>query len=142
MVTTNTNFLQRQRSKWDTTNSNDEDGDTTQDLDSVDTYLDFPPVPKAEVKAAGGVLKYWENCQDTRPRLARMALDFLSVLGQFATLIMLMIHFNLLCSVLSQRRASIFWRPTAGQPSATLYRLTKFQSRSRSGLVVRHTTTP
>ena len=73
-------FMQRQCSKWGTINSDDEDS-TTQDLDSIYTYLDSPPVPKAEVRAAGSALKYWENCRDTRPRLAQMALDFLSAPG-------------------------------------------------------------
>jgi len=67
----------RQRSEWDAVESADEDG-SEQDPDSIEAYLDAPPIPKAEVKAAGGVLKYWENRRDTRPQLAQMALDFLS----------------------------------------------------------------
>ena len=59
---TDSGFLQRQRSKWDTANSDGEDGSAMQDPDSIYAYLDSPPVPKDEVKAAGGPLKYWENC--------------------------------------------------------------------------------
>ncbi|KAL4078011.1 hypothetical protein J3A83DRAFT_4218796 [Scleroderma citrinum] len=33
------------------------------------------------MSVAGGVLKYWENCRTTRPRLARMTLDLLSAPG-------------------------------------------------------------
>ena len=49
--------------------------------DSIEAYLDSPPIAKPEVKATGGVLKYWESCRTTRHRLAQMALDFLSAPG-------------------------------------------------------------
>ncbi|KIJ11940.1 hypothetical protein PAXINDRAFT_171565 [Paxillus involutus ATCC 200175] len=69
----------RKRSKWATiVHDSDNNEDSSTDPDSIEAYLDLPPVAKSEVKAAGGVLKYWENCHAITPRLARMALDFLS----------------------------------------------------------------
>jgi len=69
----------RQRSERDTIEFADEDG-LEQDPELIEAYLDAPPIPKAKVKAAGGVRtgKYWENRRDTRPQLAQTALDFLS----------------------------------------------------------------
>ena len=72
---------QRQRSKWVILDDNDNDNESrTANLDSLDAYLGSLPIPKSEIKAAGpgGVLKYWENTRMTHPRLAQMALDFLS----------------------------------------------------------------
>jgi hypothetical protein len=79
-------IVQRQRSEWDTVESGDEEGSSEQDPDSIEAYLDSLPIPKSEVKAAGGVLKYWENRRDTRPQLAQMALDFLSAPGSYSEL--------------------------------------------------------
>lgn len=67
----------QKRSKWALPEDDDDERPSVV-LDSIETYLDSPPIKKSEVKAAGGVLKYWENCRATRPRLARMALDYLS----------------------------------------------------------------
>ncbi|OJA11691.1 hypothetical protein AZE42_09249, partial [Rhizopogon vesiculosus] len=65
--------------------SDEEDGeDNFTCPDSIEAYLDSPRVSKAELNAAGGVLKYWENARATRPRLAQMALDFLSAPGMTA----------------------------------------------------------
>jgi len=36
-----------------------------------------------EINNAGGILQYWERLAKTRPRLARMALDFLTAPGRF-----------------------------------------------------------
>ncbi|KIJ05696.1 hypothetical protein PAXINDRAFT_141102 [Paxillus involutus ATCC 200175] len=77
--TTETEQPPRKRSKWATiVHDSDNDEDSSTDPDSIEAYLDLPPVAKSEVKAAGGVLKYWENRHAITPRLARMALDFLS----------------------------------------------------------------
>ena len=61
--------------------------------DTIQVYLDSPLVPDEEIKAAGGVLKYWE--------LAQMVLDFLSAPGQF--LISTRLHTNLILSVASHQ---------------------------------------
>ncbi|KAK7047943.1 hypothetical protein VNI00_006271 [Paramarasmius palmivorus] len=55
--------------------SDEEDGG---DKDELEAYLSAPPVSKKEIKGAGGVLKWWESMRTTRPRLAQMALDFLT----------------------------------------------------------------
>ena len=52
--------MQRKRSKW-AVQDDSEDDHSTVVTDSIEIYLDSPPIPKSEVKAAGGVLKYWEN---------------------------------------------------------------------------------
>ena len=72
---------QHQQSKWAILDDNDNDDESqTANLDSLDAYLGSPPIPKSEIKAVGpgGVLKYWENAHMTCPRLAQMALNFLS----------------------------------------------------------------
>lgn len=51
------------------------------DPDSIEAYLQALPISSGELKQAGGVLNYWESALSTRPRLARMALDFLSAPG-------------------------------------------------------------
>ncbi|KAG1884316.1 hypothetical protein F4604DRAFT_1574591, partial [Suillus subluteus] len=66
-------------SKWAAAGSDDED--TFISPDSIEAYLDAPCVSRTEIQAAGGVLQYWENARATRPRLAQMALDFLSAPG-------------------------------------------------------------
>ncbi len=50
--------------------------------DTIQAYLNGPLVPTAQIEATGGVLKYWEHERATRPRVAQMALDFLSVPGK------------------------------------------------------------
>ena len=52
---------------------------------TIEVYLDSPLVPDEGIKAAGGVLKYWE--------LAQIVLDFLSAPSQF--LISTHLHTNL-----------------------------------------------
>lgn len=49
--------------------------------DSIEAYLSSPCVATSDIEEAGGVLSYWEKALKTRPRLARMALDFLSAPG-------------------------------------------------------------
>lgn len=122
---------------WDTTNSDDEDS-AIQDPDSIDAYPDSPSVPKAEVRA-GDALKYWENCQDTRPQLA---LDFLSAPCILTWSLALWHLLTCFCSILSGRRARVFRRPSAGQPSTTTYWLAEIQSSNPSRIVVWHTTNP
>ena len=51
-------------------------------FDSIDTYLNEPPVNPQVIENAGGVLLYWEKLAVTRPHLARMALDFLTAPGK------------------------------------------------------------
>jgi hypothetical protein len=51
--------------------------------DTIQAYLDGPLVSESEINAAGGVLKYWELARATHPRVAQMALDFLSAPGKY-----------------------------------------------------------
>jgi hypothetical protein len=51
-------------------------------FDSINTYLNEPPVNPQVIQNAGGVLLYWEKLAATRPHLARMALDFLTAPGK------------------------------------------------------------
>ena len=47
--------------------------------DSIEAYLNAPNiVSHAEILSAGGILKYWHHMRATQPRLAQMALDYLS----------------------------------------------------------------
>ncbi|KAL4061863.1 hypothetical protein V8B97DRAFT_1878572, partial [Scleroderma yunnanense] len=64
-------------SKWVVQDDDCEDKYSAVVADSIEIYLDLPPIPKPEVKAARGVLKYWENSCTAWPKLACMALDFL-----------------------------------------------------------------
>ena len=68
--------MQRKRSKRAVQDVDSEDEHSTVVTDSIESYLDSPPIPKSEVKAAGGVLKYWENSRTTQPKLVRMAWIF------------------------------------------------------------------
>lgn len=49
----------------------------------MDAYLAEPRISDTELLQAKGPLLYWEAALLTRPRLARMALDFLSAPGQY-----------------------------------------------------------
>ena len=73
--------MQHKCSKWAVQDDDSEDEHSTVVTDLIEIYLDSPPIPKSEVKAARGVLKYWENSHTTQPKLACMALDFLSAPG-------------------------------------------------------------
>lgn len=48
----------------------------------MEGYLAEPRISDTELTHAGGPLLYWEAALPTRPRLARMALDFLSAPGE------------------------------------------------------------
>ena len=73
--------MQQKRSKWAVLD-NDSDNEWPSVVpNSIEAYLDSQTIAKSEVTAAGGALKYWESLRTTRPRLARMALDFLSAPG-------------------------------------------------------------
>jgi hypothetical protein len=62
--------------------------------DTIDAYLESPPLTAQELEQAGGPLAYWERALVTRPRLARMALDFLTAPGGYALMIMIYCHFS------------------------------------------------
>ncbi|CAE6519721.1 unnamed protein product [Rhizoctonia solani] len=51
---------------------------TTQ-TDNMRTYLNSPVVSEECIKERGGLLKYWELQLKTSPRVARMALDLLTI---------------------------------------------------------------
>ena len=48
----------------------------------MEGYLAEPRISDTELTHAGRPLLYWEAALPTRPRLARMALDFLSAPGE------------------------------------------------------------
>jgi hypothetical protein len=75
--------LKRTSSKWAIQSDGEDEADVYIPPDSMDGYLNTPRISKVELQAAGGVLQYWENARATRPRLAQMALDFLSAPGIF-----------------------------------------------------------
>lgn len=70
--------LKRSSSKWAIYSDNEDEDVTSVHPDSMDAYLNTPCISRTEILAAGGILHYWENARATRPRLAQMALDFLS----------------------------------------------------------------
>ncbi|KAH7101073.1 hypothetical protein BKA62DRAFT_608870, partial [Auriculariales sp. MPI-PUGE-AT-0066] len=47
-------------------------------FDTIQTYLDEPPIDKQLVAGARGVIPYWTSQLLIRPRVARFALDYLS----------------------------------------------------------------
>ncbi|KAG0693734.1 hypothetical protein DFH29DRAFT_1038046 [Suillus ampliporus] len=53
--------LQRTSSRWAADSDEDDEEDILSSPDSIEAYLDTPRISKAELKAAGGVLQYWEN---------------------------------------------------------------------------------
>jgi len=73
--------LQRKRLKYDTVDNSDDESMNNTLLDPLDAYLDSACMSKAQLANIGGVLKYWEHARTTQPRLAQMALDFLSAPG-------------------------------------------------------------
>ncbi|EUC53992.1 hypothetical protein RSOL_025900, partial [Rhizoctonia solani AG-3 Rhs1AP] len=52
------------------------------DTDSIYSYLETPVVPSDVIRQYGGVIPYWNAQLDSRPRLARMALDYLTAPGK------------------------------------------------------------
>ncbi|KAG2031802.1 hypothetical protein BDR03DRAFT_986142 [Suillus americanus] len=68
-------------SKWAIYSDNEDEDVTSVHPDSMDAYLNTPCISRTKILAAGGILHYWENARATRPRLAQMALDFLSAPG-------------------------------------------------------------
>ncbi|KAG1834968.1 hypothetical protein DFJ58DRAFT_847498 [Suillus subalutaceus] len=67
--------------KWAIYSDNEDEDVTSVHPDSMDAYLNTPCISRAKILAAGGLLRYWENARATHPRLAQMALDFLSAPG-------------------------------------------------------------
>jgi hypothetical protein len=55
------------------------------DIDSLETYLASPLVSETDIAQAGGLLLYWEQARANRPKLAKMALDFLTAPGTSLT---------------------------------------------------------
>ena len=97
--------------------------------DTIQAYLDSLLVPDEEIKAAGGILKYWELARATRPRVAQMALDFLSAPGQF--LISTRLHINIISvpptSFICRRRTLVLVWTTASESPPAQYRITILQ---------------
>ncbi|CAE6461521.1 unnamed protein product [Rhizoctonia solani] len=48
------------------------------DRDTIEAYPDTPTVPSGIINQAGGVLGYWSAEHTNRPRIAQMALDYLT----------------------------------------------------------------
>ena len=67
------------KSKWVRT----QDPDDSQDPDTISTYLTDPVIKSSAVKEAGGVMKYWEQATQHRPRVSKMGQDFCSAPGDF-----------------------------------------------------------
>ena len=49
--------------------------------DHIESYLSEGLVPTEAIENSGGYLKYWNNLLQSRPSIARMALDFISAPG-------------------------------------------------------------
>ena len=54
----------------------------------MEAYLAEPRISDTVLLHARGPMLYWETALKTRPRLARMALDFLSAPGQYNALVL------------------------------------------------------
>ncbi|EJD36354.1 hypothetical protein AURDEDRAFT_174551 [Auricularia subglabra TFB-10046 SS5] len=76
-ATTSTAAEQPKHSKW-RCSINDLAVKSALEEDTLDAYLEAPVVPVEVIDAAGGLLAYWESQRAKRPRLAQMALDFLT----------------------------------------------------------------
>jgi hypothetical protein len=45
--------------------------------DTIDAYLDEPPIPISIINAAGSPMKYWYAQKHTHPTVSLMAMDFI-----------------------------------------------------------------
>lgn len=52
-------------------------------MDDIEDYFRSPLVQEGVISECGGVLAYWTSKLETRPRVARMALDYLSAPGKY-----------------------------------------------------------
>ena len=52
----------------------------------MEAWLAEPPIPESVIRAAGGPLAWWEVQRETRPRLTRMALAYLTAPGMLPLL--------------------------------------------------------
>ncbi|CAE7176097.1 unnamed protein product [Rhizoctonia solani] len=51
-------------------------------VDDLCSYLDSPTLSKEAIEEKGGVLNYWNHELEAQPRVARMALDYLTIPGE------------------------------------------------------------
>jgi hypothetical protein len=52
--------------------------------DSIEAYVEAPPLSPDVAKDAGGILKYWEHISVKRPKLAKFALAYLTAPGAYS----------------------------------------------------------
>jgi len=71
-------FSFQAKSKWVVATEPEEN----QDPDTIATYLADPVIRLSTIKEAGGIIKYWHQAIEQRPRLAKMGLDFCSAPGK------------------------------------------------------------
>jgi hypothetical protein len=71
-------FSFQAKSKWVVATESEEN----QDPDTIATYLVDPVIWLSTIKEAGGIMKYWHQAIEQRPRLAKMGLDFCSAPGK------------------------------------------------------------
>jgi hypothetical protein len=68
-------------------------------LDDINTYLNEPALPKTSIAAAGGAMKWWYAQEALRPRVALMAMDFISAPREFSLelccTVLIMLHSEL-----------------------------------------------
>lgn len=83
---------------WTERHSSSSEGTATRpEIDTIESYLSSTTVSKQIVKQHGGVIGYWTSELAHRPRVARMALDYLTAPGQYSLQIFyldLLIHFT------------------------------------------------
>ena len=81
-----TKFFIQARGRWASSFQRASTSTSANNPDSIEAYLSAPIMSSEDLKVSGGPLVYWEQARRTRPRLARMALDFLSAPGRFVIL--------------------------------------------------------
>jgi hypothetical protein len=74
-------YYVKSKSIWASSHRTNSLASIIHDPDSIEAYLTAPQVSTEDVQQAGGLLNYWEQARKSRPRLARMALDFLTAPG-------------------------------------------------------------
>lgn len=88
------------------------------DPDTIEHYLSEPRLEENAVNTFGGVLHYWESQKKLRPRLAKLALAYLSAPGKHTWSLIsgFSVANHLFCSIFRRCRASVLKRSAYGQP--------------------------
>ncbi|GBE85873.1 hypothetical protein SCP_0803950 [Sparassis crispa] len=74
----------QKRGKW-ASSFRDDASTSSHPIDSIEAYLESPLVSSDDIRLAGGVLGYWAQASHARPRLAQMALDYLTAPAESAS---------------------------------------------------------